>query len=554
MLQLVFFICLGLSAIALLIFDPVWGFYDSFMALLSSGSLNNVFLMESYHLGLRGIIPLLSFLHHKLPLLPWMGIIMLLSWVFVQTVLVFICAGCFPNQKQWLVVAGLWCGLQLFVFGVSFIEFSITGMGMLLTFTAVIALYFTKSYSGLLKWGLWFISAIAIFIGYGMRIESGVGGTLLAFVFIVCTEQKLVEWLKTLWLPAAISIYSITGYQLAVKQNGFFDKVEPLVFYVTDSKNKPDFAAKDTIDAVKIEMATSSCLIDTSVLSYSFFVRLGNEKKQFEKKLLQSPSAVLNQIVNVIGPTIKDNKVFTAIVILIVFISLLATYLHNKREIAFRLVLFNCITISIILFLAYSMKMEKWHFIPLMQILAIGNLLISGKYVWSTLKTNTIFKIALATLALFSLLFLVNENQANHISLNEKIAQQEQLYEAHKESYLFYDIGTRELLDNYVFRPFSQRNNVYFYDMAQMTYLKEYAVHLNNLCGCNSFSPVEFFSFLKQTDSVVYISTPQRTNLLKRYMQTIYQMPITFTVQHHEKLRVVKHTQGIEQFAVYQVE
>lgn len=548
-------VCSTLTLLSIILIDPVWGFYDSFMALLASGSLNNVLLQESYHLGLRGLIPLLNFLHTHLPSFPWMGIILLSSWLFVQTVFVYLLVNSLPHKQiTILYIIFTWVLLLLFVFGFSYIEFSITGMGMLLPFTGIVIIYYSLKSSNYKKWLALVVSSIAIFIGFGMRIESGIGGLLVGSIFIVSKTHKIKDWLKVLWLPVLISVYHLVSYQMSVQQNIFFNKIEPLVFYVTDSKNKPAYKANDSIDSLKIEMVVSSCLIDSSVINYAFYSRLKEEKKHFEENLLFSPFEILLRIKNVVMPTLLSYKLLTTSVILIFVLCVYIVFKNaGTRQLA-RLLFFNFSLLLVICFLAYSMKMEGWHYVPLIQILALGNLLFTREYILSYVLKNNVSIVLTSLMLLILLLHFIKENSTNHFSINEKVAQQNQIEKRYEGKYLFYDVNTRELLDNYVFRLFNKRDNIYFYDLAQMVYLREYAQQLNNLCYCNSFLPTEFFSFLKKNSRVEYISTPQRVNLLERYMTIVRDYKLHFVMQQQVALKEVKHPQAMQKFGIYHLE
>jgi hypothetical protein len=225
----------------------------------------------------------------------------------------------------------------------------------------------------------------------------------------------------------------------------------------------------------------------------------------------------------------------------------------NQRQLI-QITLFNLALLSVICFLAYSMKMEGWHFIPLMQIVALGNMLFLRRELLSNILKSQVFIITLLFFSVIFLFHLIKENRSNHDSINEKITLQSQIENLYKDKYLFYDVGTRELLDNYVFRLFKKRDNIYFYDLAQLVYLNEFAQQLNRLCQCNSFMPVEFLNFLKNNDRVKYISTPHRVEIIERYMSVIHDFKVHFVQRQEVQLNNVKHAQAIKKLGVYQVQ
>lgn len=527
------------------------------MALLASGSLGGVFIEESYHLGMRGIIPILGLLHHAIPEIPWLGCLMFTSWIFIQSSVIYFSAITFlPSKSQNIFgVTAMWFTLQLLVFGFSFIEFSITGMGLLLTFTAGCTLFqVSQNKLTITEYLFWImLSGIALYIGYGMRLESGIGGTILSGVYIVCAKREPLVWVKSLWLPILVSFIALFSYQDAVKKSFFFDKVEPLIFYVTDSKNKPEFAAKDEVDKAINEMARSSCLIDSSVVNYELFSRLAQEKRKYESGILFSPVRIACQVRNVISPTIANNKTITCLAAIILLCGLFISFSCIDKNLFKSLILFNSALIMIILFLSYSMKMEQWHYIPLLQILILGNLLLSGNMWYAYMEGSPITRMVSYGIFVSMILFYLSENIRNHQSINEKVALQKEIERENQNNFIFYDVGTRELLDNFVFRIYQPKNNVYFYDLAQLVYLKEYSNRLNELCSCNSFSPVEFFDFLRHSNNEIYISTEQRSRILKDFINSVHHMNINFGELKQYELSNTAHTQSVTKCIVYAV-
>ncbi len=546
-------VCLASSVTLLFVINPVWGFYDSFMALLASGSIGGLHIEESYHLGLRGLAKTLKLLHIAAPSAPWTAILMFSGWIYIQTVTMLVILSINRlQQPSWKILFIHWLIIQALIWGYSFTEFSITCMGLLLTYTATISIQFVieKRLAITLKIFAYTLAVLMIIMGFGLRLESGYGGILFAGIFTCCYLRNFYAWLQVMWLPLAVSLGAFYNYNSAVKQSDFFKNVEPIIFYVTDSKNKPHYDATDEKDSIKIEMALSSCLIDSSTINYVFYSQLADYKRNLLKKTIYSPVEVFNQIKKVITPTIANNKMITVTAIMLMFFSLFATWRMRTKIHFVMQVLFNVAVICIIFILAYTMKMEQWHYIPIIQILMISNFFFASTGLVAFFSKSKLTISALLLLWLFLLSCHAIDVWQNRLSINEKIREQKKLESRYRDAALFYDVNTRELLDDYAFSSFMPKNNIYFYDLAQLPYLKEYAERLSTLCDCNPFSPVEFFRFLKN-DKVIYISTEERVDMIKRYMKIIHQTEVTFTTIGETELLHVKHPQSVSKFNTY---
>jgi hypothetical protein len=530
-----FIVVLGLTAIlsfvATLLIDPVWGYYDSYIAAMVSGQLSGVFINESYHLGLNSVIKLLVILHRHIPQIPWTAILLFLMWVYVQSISIVLILKWLNKGWGWKLVVLVWGVLLLFVFGFSFIEYSITGIGMLLSFISLIAIWDIQktSKNGISDWACKVLLSIGFISGYCMRIESGLGGTVIAILFILLSERSLLVLLKAFVVPVFFSFLFFIHFYHTLNDHYFFRKVDPIVFYVTDSHNSPPWVAADSIEEIKIRLIKASVLIDSSQFNYEIYNKLASKKWEYEKKHTLRPQAAFRQIVKVAGPTIISNLPLTSVYLLVLTFSLIVMKTPRGRHF-FPILSYNILWGLIICSLAYSMKMEKWHYIPLVQCAILGNIFYAiskagiEKVTFGILKRSMFF-------ILFVMLivnYIISINQ-NHRGIDEKLKIANEIFKAQGEQLVFFDVNTREILDNYVFRNYHRLHNIQFYDIAQFAYLPEYEKHLNNLCHCNAHSAKDFFLFLKQNrNRIDYYSSSERVSLLAEFMRQLYGVNVVF--------------------------
>jgi len=549
-----------LSLLACALIDPVWGYYESFMALMVSGSINGVFITENYHMGMSPMTQLQALLHRHFTTIPWTGILMLIGWIIIQTLTIYLAlAQGGPGNFKLKRIVAAWLLLMVMIFGVSFIEFSITGVSMLLACMSLLGIWHVYQHvqAPALRWSFSLLLSFLVFSAYAMRIESGLGGTLIAVVFIIITELHFLRLIKAFWLPAiAIVIFFVRFYHV-MNSHPFFRDVEPLVFYVTDSHNPPPRAnVTDSTEALIREMARASFMIDSAIFNYALFRKIADEKLAYEKELFTlRPSAIIHQIGKEAGPTLKRNTSMLLIYGLMLAGMFALFSRQNKRKAIIQGAAFNAVMWAIISFLAYSLKMEQWHFVPLMQLTMIGNLLFSISHLAEgvILANKPRLRIAVVIISIISIAHLATQIRTNRAMINERVAAANDIFDKQNGRLLFFDTTSRETLDNYVFRLYKLRKGVYFYDMAQMPYLPEYEKSLNELCRCNSHSVREFFDFMKsKSEHIRYYSVPERIELLEAFLNRIHGMNVTF--QRVEEMVLEKGGRGILQVSLYQLD
>lgn len=524
-----------LSALVCVLIDPVWGFYESYMALMASASINGAFITENYHMGMSPMLKLLAPLHFIIPEIPWTAVLLFLCFVVIQTLLLCLMlkqVGVQTFSLSKTIVS--WGVLMLVVLGISFIDFSITGVSMLLTCISLLGLWKVHLHfrSKAIVCIAYLVLTGCVFVGYSWRIESGLGGTLIALIFIVITELRFLKLIKAFWFPALIIAFFFIRFYTLMNTHPFFRDVEPMVLYVTDSHNPPPMTETDSTEILIRKMARASFLIDTATFNYDLFKKISDEKLAHEQNMVHTrPNEIVTQIIREAGPTLLHNKLLLIIYgIIIIAIFFVFVKLKKHKELI-QLVAFNTGMWSIICFLAYSLKMEQWHFIPILQLTLLGNILftLSVLPIQLFVEQKNILIIVACIVGGISMSNLYGEIKTGKAKVNEKLAIANEIFAAQNNQVIFFDPSTREVLDDYAFRFYKRRNGVYFYDMAQMPFLPDYEKELNNLCQCNAHSSKQFFVFMKNNaDHIIYYSTPYRIDMLESYLRMIQKIEVHF--------------------------
>ncbi len=529
----IFFTTTVLSIMACIIIDPIWGFYESFMAMMVSSSVSGVFITENYHMGMSPMTHVQAFLHYYLPSFSWTALLLFSAWVIIQALVIFLLlANKNLSSISFKKIFIVWAATMLLIFGVSFIEFSITGISMLLTSTSLLAIW--KGYyqikTPIIRWCGYLLLTFFVFWGYSMRIESGLGGTLIASVFVLIADRNLFRFLKLYWLPALAIILFFVRFYYVMNTHPFFRDVEPMVFYVTDSHNSPPVIATDSVDALIRKMSRASFLIDSATFNYDLFKKISDEKIAFEKEMFSArPKDIYKQISYTAFPTMQRNMPLLTIY-LFTLTGLLFLFFRLKNNFfLLKTMLFNVSIWIIISSLAYSLKMEQWHFLPIIQLAIVGNLLFMIEHYEYFQKIKLILLFGLGALLLQNVWFLKKEIGINKRMIRERAATTEKIFSKQNGKFIFFDTSSREVLDDFVFRFFQMRENVIFYDMAQVAYLPDYERFLNETCQCNAHSVKEFFEFMRaESENIIYYSTENRMALLEPFLNIVHKIDVEF--------------------------
>ncbi len=522
-------ICLTFS----FVLSPSWGYYESFVAHLLSGSITKTPFIDFYIYGLEPFCYLTAFLHSCIPNAPWFGIlyltgIILSTFIILQSLFVI-------HEIQTIKLKFL-LPFLIILLNVNLIEYSATYLGFMLTASGIIGLWKIFCYENHFKVfkikPLFF--AFLFISGFSLRIESGLGATLMIGSIILLKDGFRPKVFKIGILPVIsltlFSIYFVSKHQ----KYTYLNEIEPYIFYVTDSKYKPSIQFRNPKDSIIITAIRGSFFMDTPVLTPDYYKYLATNKLAEEAKYTNLPLHVLKIAYQVSKQTIIENYLILLIWLLFILIALTQTNNDLARNIKSSIIAYNLFSLIIITILAYLLKMEKWHFIPLVTMAIFGNLFLGGPFLNESLNTT---KHHFLILISYTLLAFISTSKAYKISIRTESEEKEtnliynQIQEIHPNKLVFLDVDSRLILSKKVFVSFEKVRKINFvlYDLGQLGLLNQYKKILDETCHCNSSNASAFFQFLnKENNNILFIATDYRSQLLSSYAKLVHQVELPF--------------------------
>lgn len=538
----------------ILIIKPYWGFYDSFAAFLLSGRSTGVSLVHTYHLGYFPITHLIAFLHEFFFYVPWMAILMLLSWIITVSNIFTL----FLEHNQLFSFRhNVWKLIVLFIvfFLMSFIEFSATNTSMALISSSLIFLVFKNQndwdWRRKIVFQIWVLTAI--FISVSFRMETASIAAVLTLLFILIIDYRKILSIKVLFAFLFI-IVMVFFIGRSSENHPFFKNIDWMIFYVVDAKNEFDVNINNPIDEVKLKTVKMSFFSDTSILNYDYYKDLFDLKVEHQTKFFNNFYKDFENATYLMSKAIVENIRYSTYYLVILIFTLHILYLLQKNKSFIQVTMVTIIIFLVFFSLAFTMKMERWHYVPLIQTSLMFYLTIIILNLDLSLVFNnnigraTFFLTALLVISLFYF-----EVKSRTSEIYEKIEVREEIFRHGKDRYIFFDVNTREVLDDFVFIKMLPIKNVYLYDMAQLTFTKEYKPYLDAFCDCDAHIMPEFFNGIQnKLDSIDYYSSPYRVSTLSSYLELVHGMKVNFIPK--EKYYLKKNKFGINEFINYSVE
>jgi hypothetical protein len=245
---------------------------------------------------------------------------------------------------------------------------------------------------------------------------------------------------------------------------------------------------------------------------------------------------------------------YTIYYLLMLFFTLQLLFYSGRYKGVVQVIVIAVIMFFIFFALAYTMKIERWHYIPLIQTSLLFYLIIIATNlelatVFNSKKKQLVFLITL--FITISLIFF--EVKSRTAEINEKIAIRKEIFKSGENRYIFFDVNTREILDDFVFTRMDPIKNVYLYDMAQLTFTKEYKPYLDDFCDCDAHDMPQFFNSIKdKLSSIDYYSSPYRVNTLSAYLNLVHGMKVSFIPKDRYYLKNNKI--GVKELIKYSIE
>ncbi|MCF8256462.1 MAG: hypothetical protein K9J06_02855 [Flavobacteriales bacterium] len=528
---------LGASFIVLLLLtlltDPVWGFYEGFAAILISGTITNGPLTEFYFYGAEPLGKLLAPLHGLLPMWPWMGVAFWLSLLVSLAVTGHVLDGVLQGRPEhrnippWAIPL-----LMLPAYGFVITELSGSSVSFLTTASAMLGIWhLTAKQEGPIPWGKVCLLSVFYITGYFSRIDSALGGTFIALLFIgIVAPRPLLPRFKALLLPGTMSAMFLLTIAYEYARLPFLSQIEPYIFYVTDSRFQPPVDSQNAVDSVKVEAIKYSFFNDTSQLNLALFERLVDQKSEAIAFAGGTSARFIPVALSIIGPSFATNQVLTWVFVLIMVLALWLSFREAGKAGLLRVLMFNVLLMLTIMVLAYFLKMEKWHYVPMLQTGILFNLVTmvffgAGRFVAQN-------RVAVGVMALVSTIVVVSmvfDAAALGREAASRAAVLERVQGHRGERTLYLDANAREILNGHVFRMYRPMGRVLLYDQGQLSMIPQYRERLDSICGCRSAMFTEFMDYMgREGKGIMILSSDGRTDLLSRYASTVHGMDIRF--------------------------
>lgn len=509
------------------IWFPIYGVYENIGSLVLSGKLTQAPLCYTYHLGLVPLNYILHLLYQHLSKVPWIALFFIIQWTLIVVVLInLVFSYTITTVRSYslllvtlLIVA---VGIQL----PPFQEISASALGVFSSALGVLGIWQTLKLSsfrtGLPKLLVYFIIC---FSGFMWRWEAGVGGLLLSSIFIFW-QSSWALFIKTLLIPALLALLIFGEIQRQLNTHPFFKEIEPLVFYVTDSRTPPPIDTSSEKEKIIQTAIRASLMIDSSLLNKERMLKMAAQKKASEPQYLLNPIKLLSQSSTVIWPSVKARCTLTLSYFALLILSVVA--LRKKHWTLNAVLKFHGSLWLLIVLTAYFLKMEVWHYTPIIQT-AMAFQLFFIRHEIPRLWEKQAVKVIVLLLVTVNLADYIYRWRSEHALLREKAIARKEIFDLAGNNPVFFDVDTKEILDAPVMRPPDIPDNVYLYDMAQIPYIPEFNVKLNALCQCNSLKADDFFHYLlRDGKNALYVSTQQRVSLITELLRVVYNLQVRF--------------------------
>lgn len=541
-----FWLCLSVSFIGTLLVHYVlgseWDDYDGFAAQLFSGYLTPEPFWDFYSFGELFVGHLYAALHKLAQPVPWFAIFLHFYFITSTTILLFVFAELVKRKylqiKAWVMFV-LTSVIFLLVFSIDIIHLTHT-VAFLFSGSALLGIMWlmNQSYNSWRRSAFYLGFLLLFTIGFLTRTETGLGASLVVGVFLLLYEKSFKRLLQILLPPALVAIV-IMGY-VSYRSNEipFLKAVELNLFYVADGyQNKPNYSNQSAIDSIKHEAIVGFFVNDESELTVELIQQMAEEKMEYEAANPAPYSHSLFVAWFLVQPRILENLflcLFDSLLLLFTFL------LFFQRKPARKFIVFfvgyQVFFLLTLLSLAYFVKMENRHFIPLLQLHTFCNLLFvieagAVDYFTKSFRSLTFFSTLIFALCIAALFKNFQEKKISATRIEKYKAAIEEVNEIGKGKILLLDVNSSALIHGTTFSLVKLPNisKILLYDMGELALIPNYKKYLDKECHCNSSHVPEFYQYLYENrEQVLFISTDSRINFIQNYLRIVHHLGFRF--------------------------
>lgn len=518
---------------------PVWDHYDGLLAHFAQGLLSEFSITKSYFFVLYKVNLIFLELGRKHPFIPWFAL-----FYYSCVIIYLVCAVHYfrtalgNNRLEKVLLIGFACIL----FYKPLVDPSLMALSFLMCGTSFyFGLHWVPTLSNKIYRIAWYSFFLALYgIGFLIKLEPGLGSSYLVGIHLLLFSKDFTHKLK--WLLPFVIVAGFLSYEIvnSIRDEPFLQETEYNMFYIGDNF-KADLnteAGLSKKDSIKVVGLKSFYMNDLHELTPSFIDSVASLKRQKISELHQNSISIkISTALSLASETILKNSFYLPLLVYFLFLFIVL-------QKSFAGILFHIGFWVAVMLLAYFIKIEDRHYLPLCMIFtALNAITVFNDHYRKELVVKS-FAVALMVSFVILVYPMIQEGTNRRTSLSRISDAGRELNYVTENKILLLDMHAIELYRVSPFRiqHFNKAKNLIFYDFGELAVLKEYNSHLDKICGCNSRVPTEFWKWVSDNaNDIILISTRSRMNFFQDYMDIVHNYEYVATpMKLGDKLELLK--------------
>lgn len=393
-----------------------------------------------------------------------------------------------------------------------------------------------KSKEDVIKNKRYFIGLNLLFLlGALTRSEPALATSLLFTCFAVVWYKRITHVLIITAPALIITLAIIAGIIIDINvSDDFHKRVEPdIEMQITVRKNLVPLSSMNSLyDSIRYEAATKMLWSDPEIITEEFLRSLIEEPPYTSlnsKQWQRTKDELLHYLSNYRHLLLLNVFMF----ILISGIQLIRrNFMDAGLTLLYLAGFFIAVTTQ-----TYMIKMKDWSFSPFLSIFTISGLLLLIKIITEKKIQFGILTGLLLTACIFHYYYMINRVEIfkNKYAFNKTLY--DRVYNIAKGETLLINPSSFQSFTSSQ-RPFtvfdySEFDKLYFYESQIASLLPGYREFLEKECNCSVWNFSNFYRYLLDNNNpkIVYaLSTDSRMDLIRRYLETIHDYKIAYSV------------------------
>jgi hypothetical protein len=517
-------ITLFIFCFASLCFHQVTDDYAFYMSSLAARQYSDFAYFDVHFQGFIGIREVYKFLYYLLPRINWHYIFMIAyqvtSLYLVLRALRFVVL---KNIKSNVLIRIVQIFFALFyIDNIAFV--SHTRVSLIFCGIALFNLAFTK----VLSHKKFFFNGLLFIFGMLLRPESSLGMLCMVGLGFFTYTFDLVGLFKRIWIPILATAVFLLIFTIDLTHTDLYiRRVEPEIEYKMMAKMLVDLSQMKTAkDSVKYEAATVGMWFDMKEITPEFMrnmILAGSELS------IRHTKEVLVHIVSFYAYYPFIPAVIIALLILVF------SFLPDRGIRIIKIILFQLCVACIIYGLDCNGFLVSYRHFMSLQFIA---LIISCFYFFDAPVFRFGRNKSITVLLVFCILTAgimqtmsnyVRENIATDHKVTEMVQTMNKFEQKYTNRIVAISIDSRFLFDQHfsLTNKTYQKNTYIMFDWFTFPLTPRYIDYMSRKCQCDYNDPVALFKWFSD-NKVIYIASPYRYNLLKRYMKIVHGCDVNF--------------------------